>query len=183
MSIANAITISRIAFATMLIIVKPFTHAFWLFYVLGGLSDMIDGFVARRLKCESDFGARLDSIADAVFLFAAAIAVVRVLFIPAWLSVFIALALFLRLAAYGACLMKYRKLVSIHTYGNKAAGAILFMSPLSVCLIGLTATGIISSAAAILSAAEELAIIIMSKKPEHLVNMKGLCDEAIRNVP
>ncbi len=99
MNITNAITVSRIAFAAMLLIAMPFTHAFWLFYVLGGLSDMIDGFVARRLKCESDFGARLDSIADAAFLFAVAIAVVRVLFIPAWLSGCFALVLFLRLAA------------------------------------------------------------------------------------
>ena len=41
---------------------------FWVLYVIAGMTDMLDGFLARRWGVESRFGARLDSMADFVFV-------------------------------------------------------------------------------------------------------------------
>ena len=41
---------------------------FWTLYVLCGLSDMADGWLARKLQAESKTGAVLDSVADIVFV-------------------------------------------------------------------------------------------------------------------
>ena len=41
-----------------------------LFYLIAGLTDMLDGILARRWGVESKFGARLDSLADFVFVLA-----------------------------------------------------------------------------------------------------------------
>ena len=41
--------------------------AFFVLYVAGGLSDMIDGAAARRTETVSEFGSRLDTFADIVF--------------------------------------------------------------------------------------------------------------------
>ena len=55
--IANIITGSRIVFSLPLLVI-PLTSAwFYVFYLLCGLSDMIDGTVARRTNSVSEFGA------------------------------------------------------------------------------------------------------------------------------
>ena len=46
------------------------TLPFWVLYLIAGLTDMLDGFLARRWGVESKFGARLDSLADFVFVLA-----------------------------------------------------------------------------------------------------------------
>ena len=64
---ANVLTFSRILFAIAMLLASPFSAVFWICYLCAGLSDVLDGIVARKCKQESDFGARLDSIADFVF--------------------------------------------------------------------------------------------------------------------
>lgn len=46
----------------------PATAAFWTVYGLCGISDMADGYLARRLHAESKRGAMLDSVADLCFV-------------------------------------------------------------------------------------------------------------------
>ncbi len=41
--------------------------AFWLF-VAAGVSDAVDGFLAKRLQATSEFGAYLDPLADKALL-------------------------------------------------------------------------------------------------------------------
>jgi CDP-diacylglycerol--glycerol-3-phosphate 3-phosphatidyltransferase len=45
------------------------TLPFWVLYLIAGLTDILDGFLARRWDMESQYGARLDSLADIVFVF------------------------------------------------------------------------------------------------------------------
>ena len=65
--IANLITALRIIAAIAMLFTIPFSVPFFVLYAVGGLSDMIDGTVARRCGSAGDFGARLDSIADLLF--------------------------------------------------------------------------------------------------------------------
>ncbi len=62
------ITASRIALCLPLLLVDVMTVPFWVLYVIAGTTDMLDGFLARRWGVESKFGARLDSLADFVFV-------------------------------------------------------------------------------------------------------------------
>lgn len=71
--IANILTASRFLFAVGMVLEAPFSPVFWVCYLGGGVSDLLDGPVARALHIQSDVGATLDSAADLVF--AAAIAV------------------------------------------------------------------------------------------------------------
>ena len=61
--IANLITALRIIVAIAMLFTIPLSVPFFWLYAVGGLSDMIDGTVARRCGSAGDFGARLDSIA------------------------------------------------------------------------------------------------------------------------
>ena len=60
---------------------------FYVVYTFGGLTDAVDGTVARKLKLESEFGAKLDSVADLLFY---AVMLLKLLphlirLLPAWL--------------------------------------------------------------------------------------------------
>lgn len=66
--IPHIITSLRILLSGMLLGIEPFSPFFLLIYFLCGLSDICDGYLARRLHVASDFGTLLDSLAD-LFLY------------------------------------------------------------------------------------------------------------------
>ena len=68
--IPNILSASRIALCLPLLLVDAMTVPFWILYLIAGLTDILDGFLARRWGVESKFGARLDSFADFVFVLA-----------------------------------------------------------------------------------------------------------------
>ena len=51
--IANYISISRALMSIMLAITETFSIAFYIIYIYCGISDMIDGIIARKSKNES----------------------------------------------------------------------------------------------------------------------------------
>lgn len=67
-NLANIITMMRVVLSLPLLLSEPLSPSFYILYCLCGLSDMVDGFVARRTNSESRFGERIDSLADIVFV-------------------------------------------------------------------------------------------------------------------
>lgn len=169
---ANFITASRFVFAGLLLWARPFSALFWTWYLCGGLSDLLDGPVARMLHHESEAGAKLDSAADFVFLLCAAIAVARSTVFPVWALICALIVALVRFAAYGIGYFKYRTFSALHTVMNKAAGAFLFAFPPLYRLLGMGAACGIVCGVAFLSAAEELLLTIRSKELDR--NRKSL---------
>ncbi|WP_436641388.1 CDP-alcohol phosphatidyltransferase family protein [Microbaculum sp. FT89] len=70
MSLPNFITICRLllvpAVVYLIVTGQPLV-AFWLF-VVAGISDAVDGFIAKRFKAETELGAYLDPLADKALL-------------------------------------------------------------------------------------------------------------------
>ena len=77
---ANLITLLRIAGTISLLFLKPLSAVFFLIYALTGLTDVLDGWIARKTKTAGDFGARLDSIADLLFYTVILIRLLPILF-------------------------------------------------------------------------------------------------------
>lgn len=145
-----------------MLLVTPFSKGFWIFYLCGGVTDVIDGFVARKLNQQGAIGAKLDSIADSVFAIAIAAIIIVNIEIPIWLWLAILWIALLRFVGYGIGFYKYHTFTSLHTYANKATGALIFVSPIFYALLGLSATGAILCAVALVATFEEVFITVKS---------------------
>ena len=65
---ANIITGFRGLISIVLLFCPVFSPVFYMLYLIAGLSDMIDGTIARRTNTVSEFGERFDTVADFVFV-------------------------------------------------------------------------------------------------------------------
>jgi hypothetical protein len=82
---ANIITGIRIVLSIALMFCPALSPSFYALYIVAGFSDMIDGAVARKTGTVSEFGSRLDTGADIVFVAVFLIKLLPVLHIPVWL--------------------------------------------------------------------------------------------------
>ena len=139
---ANLITSCRILFSLLLLFFPALSPGFYGLYLAAGLSDMLDGFVARRTKTASPLGAKLDSIADIIFLAVCLIKLLPVLTLPVWLWVWVGLIALLRLVNVVSGFVCRKKLVLLHTRANKLTGALLFLLPLSLGFLNLLYTAV-----------------------------------------
>ena len=65
-SIPNWLSLSRIFLSLALLFLEPLSLSFYAMYIACGLSDMLDGFIARKTGTTSTLGAKIDSLADLV---------------------------------------------------------------------------------------------------------------------
>lgn len=161
---ANLLTLARIPLALGLLAVPPLSPAFFLLYVLSGITDMLDGPVARRTHTESRIGAKLDSLADTVFLAAVLYRLLPVLHLSRYVLWALALICFLRCGAWLIGYRKYLRFSALHTIANKVTGAALFFAP---CLLLWFPSHVLCTALCLLaglSAGEELAIQCLSRE-------------------
>ena len=152
---ANAITIFRMAASIVLLFCPVFSPAFYVFYIMAGVSDMLDGFVARKTNSASRFGARLDTIADFVFVVVCLIKLLPILSIPAWLYVWIGIIAFIKAVNIVSGFVVQKRFVAVHSVMNKATGALLFLLPLTIPFLSLKYSAIVVCAPATVAAIQE----------------------------
>jgi CDP-diacylglycerol--glycerol-3-phosphate 3-phosphatidyltransferase len=152
---ANTITFFRIAVSIVLLFCPVFSPAFYVFYIVAGVSDMLDGFVARKTDTVSKLGARLDTMADFVFVVVCLIKLLPVLHIPAWLYAWIGIIALIKVVNIISGLAVQKKLVAVHSVMNKATGVLLFLLPLTIPAVPLRDSAIVICAAATFAAIQE----------------------------
>lgn len=87
----NLLCLARLAAVPVVVwavIQRDFALALWLF-IAAGISDALDGFIAKRFAAESVFGAFLDPVADKVLLVGVYIALVTRDMLPLWLVILV----------------------------------------------------------------------------------------------
>ncbi len=162
--IPNCITSVRMAGAVVLFFVKPFSLLFYAIYTACGITDVFDGFAARRLKAVSDFGSLLDSIADLVFYAAMLVYVIPYLWkrVPKGIWVVVGVIIVVRVISYLTAWVKYHRFASLHTYGNKLTGAFVFALPYLILILDNTFVCVLGCIIGMASTLEELAIHLKS---------------------
>ena len=136
-SLANYITFFRILCSIVMLFFPAFSTAFYALYITAGVSDMIDGWVARRTLTTSELGAKLDTIADIVFVVVCLAKLLPVLNIPVWLWVWIGVIALIKIINVISGFIVQKRFISVHSTMNKVTGLLLFVFPLTLSLIDL----------------------------------------------
>ena len=128
MNLPNGITAARMAGTAALLLVRPLTPGFYILYTLTGLTDVLDGWIARRTGTASDFGARLDSAADLLFYTVVLCRLFPILDVRMPPEIWYAVGgvLLLRLLGYAVAAVRYRRFAALHTKLNKLTGLCVF---------------------------------------------------------
>ena len=130
--IPNILSETRIALCLPLLLVDAMTVPFWVLYVIAGTTDILDGFLARRWGVESKLGARLDSLADFVFVLAVGYKLFPWLKLSDELWMMIGLiALVKTVNAISSYVVKHR-IEFLHTKANKLTGLLLFIGMMAI---------------------------------------------------
>lgn len=164
LNVADYITLLRIAGTVLLLALKPLSTEFFIIYALTGVTDVLDGWIARKLKTAGDFGARLDSISDLLFYTVILVRLLPILIdkMPNGIWYVVAVIICIRVSAYITAAVKYRRFASLHTYLNKFTGVTVFLIPFFLITDHAVVFCHIVCAVALISSLEELIIHIRS---------------------
>ena len=147
----DIITLLRIAGSFSLLFYDVTGVVFWIIYGLCGVSDIVDGWLARKLKCVTRTGALLDSVADICFVACCAWQILPILRLPQWLWLWAGVIVAIKVVNQLSALATYGHCCFPHTLANKWAGFLLFIAvPMTFwSIIPISITAIVATFAAV----------------------------------
>ena len=152
---ANTITGIRIISSIAILFFPALSPAFYVLYIIAGVSDMVDGTVARITGTISEFGSKLDTTADLILVIVCLIKLIPVIHIPMWLIIWIILIAVIKAINIISGYVMRKEIVVLHTVMNKVTGILLFVLPLTLTMIDLKYSGSFVCAAATFAAIHE----------------------------
>ena len=124
----NIITILRIAGSLGMFLCDVTGVVFWIIYGLCGISDIADGWLARKLRCVTKKGALLDSLADICFVACLCPLLLPILELPQWLWLWAGVIVVIKVVNQLSAVLKHGRCCFPHTLANKWAGFLLFIT-------------------------------------------------------
>ena len=173
---ANLISVLRILVSQLLLVVVPLSPMFFAIYLLCGLTDVLDGFIARKTHTETILGAKLDTVGDIVFTAILIIFIFGIINLTSVMIIwFIAISV-VKILSIIVGYIKYKFFSPLHTYLNKITGVMLFLLPVMITFIPKSAGIYTILTFASISAVDELLIIVFKKS--YNANQKFFIDSA-----
>jgi len=132
MNLPTAVTLSRVLLVPLFIVVVE-KHPVWgcLIFIVASLTDLLDGYLARRSRQVTKLGIILDPIADKVLVIAALIVLVDLALVPAGIVIVIIIREFLvtglRLVALAKDLVIPAETGGKYKTGFQIAAIIIFL--------------------------------------------------------
>ena len=130
--IANILTGCRILGSIVLLFFPAFSTAFYIIYLFCGLSDMIDGTIARITNSASKFGSQLDTVADFLFVVISLVKLLPEIHIPVWLWIWGCVIAVIKISNILWGYVSKKQFISLHTIMNKVTGLLLFLWPFTI---------------------------------------------------
>ena len=153
--IANIVTGCRILGSVLLLFFPAFSVAFYMIYLICGFSDMIDGTIARKTHSASELGAKIDTVADLVFITVALIKILPVIHIPEWLWIWGGVIATIKIGTITWGYISKKQFISLHTIMNKVTGFLLFLFPLTLSFVELKYSSMVVCSIATFAAIQE----------------------------
>ena len=102
-NVPNILTVSRIFAVLIFVVLATFAEkdymsaqavfgvrlAAYILAILAGLTDLLDGYIARRYNFVSDFGALMDPLADKIFVTGTMLMAIEFNLMPAFIAVLV----------------------------------------------------------------------------------------------
>ena len=124
----NILSSLRMVGAFALLLINVSSILFEVLYIVCGISDIVDGWLARKLKCVTRTGALLDSLADIGFIACCAWKLLPIFELPQWLWLWAGVIVAIKVVNQLSALVMYGRCCFPHTLANKWAGFLLFIA-------------------------------------------------------
>ena len=170
--IPDLLSMSRIVLCLPLLMVDAMTTPFWVLYLIAGLTDILDGFLARRWGVESKFGAKLDSLADFVFVLVVGYKLFPYLKLPSALWMMIGLVALVKVINAISSFVVKERIEYLHTKANKLTGFLLFIGMMTIEQSYFVPIAWAIACIALFAAIQE----------GHLIRSKQKCRKAIKQI-
>ena len=128
--VPNIISFVRLVMAIPLMLLTPFELPFMIIYVMAGVSDMIDGPLARKYNVTSQLGATLDASADILLILIVVFRILPLIEFSSWLVVWIAIVIIIKALSSVVGYIRHKRFILLHTYLNKFFVVVLFLFPI-----------------------------------------------------
>ena len=158
--IANILTGFRILGSILLLFFPAFSVGFYIIYLFCGFSDMIDGTIARKTNSTSEFGDKIDTVADLLFVAASIIRLLPAIHIPGWLWIWGGGIAVIKISNIILGYASKKQLISLHSIMNKITGLLLFLLPLTLSFIEAKYSSVAVCSIATLAAIQEGVYVI-----------------------
>ena len=152
---ANILTLFRVFGSILLLFFPAFSLEFYITYLLCGFSDMIDGTIARITNSADEFGSRLDTASDLIFVLVSLFKLLPAIRIPWWLWIWIGVIAVIKFSNIILGYVIKKQLIALHTIMNKVTGFLLFLLPLTISFVDLKYSSAVVCSIATLSAIQE----------------------------
>ena len=163
---ANSITGIRVLCSIAILFCPVFSVAFYSLYIAAGLTDIADGWVARKTNTVSVFGSKLDTIADFIFVVVCLFKLIPVLDVPIWLYSWIGIIALIKIINIVSGYVVQKQFVAIHSVMNKVTGMLLFILPLTISFVDLKYSAAVVCIIATFAAVQEGHLIRTKKSVE-----------------
>ena len=165
---ANIITAFRVIGTIVMLIAPTFSKTFYIAYTFAGVTDAIDGTVARKTNTTSKFGSKFDSAAD-LFFFLSMIGKLFTKIVAAlpkpivWVLLGILAARILYYTYFG---ITQHRFVSNHILLNKSTGFLAFFTPYLLTTVAFVPYSIVMSVIMITSLIMDTRINLLAKNAQ-----------------
>ena len=129
---ANLLTTIRLFCGFLIPFVPVFSKWFFLLYLIACFTDAIDGPVARKCGKVTSFGAKFDTFSDFVFTVSVLIALIKSGLVPVWSYIWICVIFAIKTANFFIGLIRFNRLIAVHSTLNKLCGIAVFFLPLLI---------------------------------------------------
>lgn len=163
MKLANCLSILRMILSLCILFTQGLSLAFFIIYILCGLTDIFDGYIARKTNSTTILGAKLDSFADMLMFLSMLYVLLPFLGISYFIIIWIFIIAIIKFISILIGFKKFNKFSLVHTYLNKLTGTLLVILPFLLLLFYSNILLIILCLIATIASIEELAIILISK--------------------
>ena len=146
--VPNIISASRGIAAVVMLFFPVFGKTFWTLYCWCGLSDMIDGPIARKTNSVSELGSRIDSLADLLFVICSCVMILPTITLPVWIWLWVAAIGIVKTVSICVISTRSRQLTVPHSRANRLTGLLLFCLPFAMIWLNPVIPSVLVCAAA-----------------------------------